>query len=352
MKILLHSDHIKLIEKSGVGRSIYHQMMALEENNISYTRDKKEYYDIIHINTVFPGSYFMSKIAKAKGKKVVYHAHSTEEDFMNSFRGSDLIAPLYKKWLKKCYNTGDVIITPTLYSKQILEGYGLKKPIVNISNGINLDYFKKNDECAKRFRDKYHFNPNDKIIISVGLYIDRKGILDFVEMAKRFPEYKFVWFGYTNSLMVTKKVKKAMETNLPNLYFPGYVSKEELRDAYSGSDLFLFLTKEETEGIVLLEALAMKIPVLIRDIPIYEGWLKDGENVYKGKDLTEFQEKIKGILNGEYMSLVDNGYAVIEKRNIKEVGKQLIWEYEKLMIPFTKYNVTKDMKSLELVGKV
>lgn len=341
MKILLHSDHLKMVEKSGVGRAILHQKKALEENNITYTTDKKEDYDIVHINTVFPSSYYMSKIAKAKGKLVVYHAHSTEEDFKNSFRGSNIAAPLFKKWLIKCYNSGDLIITPTPYAKKVLEGYGLKKPIVSISNGIDINYFTKDDEGGKHFREKYDFSENDKIIVSVGLYIERKGILDFVELAKTMPEYKFIWFGYTNLNTVSNKVKMAVKTKLPNLYFPGYVSREELRDAYSGSNLFLFLTHEETEGIVLLEALAMKIPALIRDIPIYEGWLKDGKNVYKGNDMFQFQSKIKSILNQELPSLTENGYKVAQERNIKKVGKQLIQEYESLMVQTKAYSITK-----------
>ena len=44
------------------------------------------------------------------------------------------------------------------------------------------------------------------------------------------------------------------------------------------------MSKEETEGIVILEALAMKIPTLIRDIPVYEGWLTDSKDVYKAKN--------------------------------------------------------------------
>lgn len=331
MKILLYSGHLRLVEKSGVGRAIYHQKKALEENNVSYTTDKKENYDIIHINTIFLSSFCMALLAKAKGKKIVYHAHSTEEDFKNSFLGSNIIAPLYKKWIMKCYNSSDLIITPTPYSKRLLEGYGLKKPLVSISNGIDLEYFERKEEYKEKFRDKYHFTKEDKVIISAGLYIERKGILDFVELAKAMPEYKFIWFGYINLNMVSNRVKEAVKTKFPNLYFPGYVCREELREAYGGSDLFLFLTHEETEGIVLLEALAMKIPILIRDIPIYDEWLVNGREVYKGNCLLQFQSKIKGILNRELPSLAENGYRAVTERSIKAVGAQLKDEYKKLM---------------------
>ena len=331
MKVLLYSGHQNWVEKSGVGRSIYHQRKALEESHIPYTTNLKEDFDIIHINTLFPSSLRISKKAKANGKKVVYHAHSTMEDFKNSFRGSNMMAPLFKKWIMKCYSSADLIITPTPYAKNLLTGYGLEKPIECISNGIDLSFFKKDIHGRKRFREKYHFGYEDKIIISVGLFIERKGIIDFVKLAKSMPEYQFIWFGYTNLNIVPSQVKEAVNTKLSNLHFPGYVSKEDLSDAYSGGDLFVFLTHEETEGIVLLEALAMKIPVLIRDIPIYKDWLTNGENSYKADSMAEFQKKIKGILSGSLPYLGENGYQVAQDRDIKKIGSQLKIVYQTLL---------------------
>lgn len=346
MKILLHSDKMDSIEKSGVGRAIKHQMRALELNNVEYTLDPNDDYDIIHINTIFPESLSMAKKAKKNGKRIVYHAHSTEEDFRNSFTFSNQLAPLFKSWLKTCYGIADIIVTPTPYSKRLLEAYPIEKPIVAISNGIDLDFFKKNEKEGMEFREKYGFTKNDKIVISVGLYIERKGILDFVELARRNPEYQFVWFGYTNLNLVPPKIRKAVATELPNLYFAGYVPREELKKAYSGADLFLFPTLEETEGIVLLEAMASKIPTLIRDIPIYEGWFQDGKNVYKASNLEEFEKKMRDILEKRVPNLTEAGYEVAKERDIKCIGKELKEVYEKLMkMPIA----TKEKKSKKKV---
>ncbi len=331
MKVLLHSDKMNAIEKSGVGRAIKHQMKALELNNVPYTLDPKDDYDIVHINTIFPESYSLAKKAKKNGKKVIYHAHSTEEDFRNSFTLSNQLAPLFKKWLKKCYGMADMVITPTPYSKKLLEKYPINKPIVAISNGIELSFYEKNEKEGMEFREKYGYTKDDKIIISVGLYIERKGILDFVELARRCPEYKFVWFGYTNLNLVPPKIRKAVATELPNLFFAGYVPREELKKAYSGANLFFFPTLEETEGIVLLEALASRIPTLIRDIPIYEGWFEDGKNVYKATDLDSFEQKIRGILEHKLPDLTDEGYKVAKDRDIKEIGKDLKKVYEEVL---------------------
>ena len=61
MKVLLHSDKMDTIEKSGVGRAIKHQMKALELNGIEYTTNPEDDYDIIHINTIFAESLAMAK---------------------------------------------------------------------------------------------------------------------------------------------------------------------------------------------------------------------------------------------------------------------------------------------------
>ncbi len=331
MKVLLYTEGEKLFSKSGLGKAIKHQMRALEHVGVEYTTNLHDDYDIVHINFYGPKSVRMAKKAHKNGKKVVYHAHSTEEDFRNGFIFSKQIAPLFKKWLIKCYSLGDVIVTPTPYSKRLLEGYGIKRKIYAISNGIELDKFKKDKKLGQLFRDKYHYTEDDKVIIGIGLYIERKGIVDFVELAKRLPEYKFIWFGYSPLSAATKNVRDAVNTKLDNLVFAGYVEQQEIVNAMNGCDLYLFPTLEETEGIPIIEACACEANALIRDIPIFDEWLEDGKNVYKAKNLNEFEEKIKKILSGELPNLGKEAYKVAKERDIKKVGEQLKKVYTEVL---------------------
>ncbi len=317
--------------KSGLGKAIQHQKKALEDNKIDYTTDSKcKDYDIIHINFYGPKSYYLAKKAKKMGKKVIYHAHSTEEDFRNSFILSNQIAPLFKKWICKCYQLGDYIVTPTEYSKKLLENYNLNTPITAISNGIDMKFFERNEENGKKFRKDFGYKDTDKVIMGVGLYLERKGILTFVELAKRLPEYKFIWVGYSPLIFSPRKVKKAVQTKLDNLVFAGYVEPTVLRSAYSGADLYLFPTLEETEGIPILEALTEKIPTIVSSIPIFD-FLEDGKHVYKASNVDEFEEKIKGILEGKLPNLTEAGYKMVESREIKKAGKQLADLYYKVL---------------------
>ncbi len=331
MKVLLYTENVKLFSKSGLGKAIEHQIRALDSVGIPYTTNPKDDFDIIHLNFYGLKSYHLAKKAKKNGKKVVYHAHSTEEDFRDGFIFCRQISPLFKKWLIKCYSLGDVIVTPTPYSKRLLEGYGINKKIYAISNGIDIDLFKKDKNAGDRFRKKYNYSKNDKVIIGIGLYIERKGIVDFVELAKRMPEYKFIWFGYSHLAAATKPVRKAVNTKLDNLVFAGYVKQEEIRDAMNGCDVYLFPTLEETEGIPIIEACASGANAIIRDIPIFKEWLTDGVNVYKAKNLDEFEKKIKGLIDGSLPSVSDKAYDIAKDRDIKKIGKQLKDVYESVI---------------------
>ncbi|NGZ76422.1 glycosyltransferase [Saccharibacillus alkalitolerans] len=323
MKILLYGGSLNTVSRSGVGEAVRHQREALERLGIDYTMDEREGYDIAHLNTIFPDSLRMARRAKRQGKKVVYHAHSTMEDFRNSFIGSNLAAPLFKRWIMRCYRSADLLITPTEYAKGLIQGYGVKNPIVSLSNGVDSAFFAPDAEAGRRFRRKHDLADDAKVVLSVGHYIERKGVLDFVELARRMPDHQFYWFGYTPLYMVPAKIREAVETKLPNLHFPGYVSRDELRDAYCGSDLFLFATHEETEGIVLLEALAAGIPVLVRDLPIYADWLEDGGTVYKGRSLDKFERGIRGITERSLPDLTENGRKLALGLDLDAVGRRL-----------------------------
>lgn len=330
MKVLLYTEGMRWIQNSGIGRAIEHQKTALTSAGVSHTTDTDETFDLVHINTYFPKSVRFAKKLKRKGIPVVYHAHSTKQDFRNSFRFSNVMAPHFEKWLVHAYNLGDIVVTPTPYSKKLLEQSGVTAPIIPVSNGIDLTYYKSTPAMKRAFRDKYHYADNDKVVMAVGHYIKRKGILDFVELAKRLPEYRFIWFGHTSAVEIPNEISEAVKTELPNLTFAGYVPAEELRNAYAGADLFLFPTYEETEGIVLLEAMAMRQNVLLRDIPVYAEYVH-GQHVYKAHDIDSFAAVITRLFSGELPSLVDQAYEEVKKRDITQIGEQLHEVYSRVL---------------------
>ncbi|MGX6978596.1 glycosyltransferase [Vagococcus elongatus] len=325
MKVLLYFEGEKALGKSGIGRALEHQKKALAASGVNYTMDAScTDYDVVHINTYGLKSRAMVQKAKKAGKKIVYHAHSTEEDFRNSFIGSNQLSPLVKKYLISLYSQADHIVTPTDYSKELIKSYGITVPISAVSNGIDLEKYKKSEEKETAFRNHFNIKDGEKVIICVGLFFERKGIIDFIEVAKLFPEYRFIWFGHVPLMSIPSHIRKIVTEDHPeNVEFPGYIRGEIIEGAYSGSDLFFFPSYEETEGIVVLEAIASHQNLLVRDIPVYEGWLDKDINCYMGNNNEEFAELLQQIIEKQKPDLSNIAYEVVENRSIEKVGEEL-----------------------------
>lgn len=329
MKVLLYSEGKNLFNKSGVGRALEHQKEALTQAGVEFTTDKNETYDIVHINTIGPGSDKILKKSKKNGIPVIYHTHTTFEDFRNSFTLSNMISPFIKRRLISLYSQADLLISPSEYTKNLIKSYGIDKDIEVVSNGVDTSKFIKNIELADKFKEEY---PLDKpLIICVGLPFKRKGIFDFCEVAKKLPDYEFIWFGAKMASLLPRNVQQLIKNPPKNVKFPGYVSNEIILGAYSEAKAFFFPTYEENEGIVVLEALSMKTPVIVRDIPVYEKWLINKGNAFKGKNISEFVKIITDIDKDSIKTIVENGRKTAEERDLKIIGGKLKNIYKKIL---------------------
>ena len=241
------------------------------------------------------------KKAKREGKPVIYHTHTTYEDFKGSVKFSNQLAPLIKFWAKKLYNSADYLKSPTEYTKNLIKEKYLISPkeIRVISNGVNTKKFKKSEELKKKFLDEYKniYDIKKPLIITAGLPFERKGIRDFVEIVNKCSDYQFLWFGSSSvKSMLPKRIQDIIDNPPKNLVFPGYVEKDILIGAFSAAKVFLFTTYEENEGIVVLETFSAELPLVVRDIPVYNDWIEDGKSCFKAKDNEEFCQKIKNMI--------------------------------------------------------
>ena len=329
MRVLLYFEGGDQISKSGIGKALEHQKRALESAGIEYTLDPDDDFDVLHINTVFIKSAAIIANARKKGAAIIYHAHSTEEDFRDSFIFTNTVSHIFKYHIKNLYRKGDAIITPTPYSKRLLQQYGISAPIEVVSNGVDTDKFVKDEEKAEIFRRHFGLTKENKVVIASGLWIKRKGILDFIEVAKQLPDVTFIWFGETNLLTVPTEIRQAVTKDHPaNVIFPGYMSCDIYLGAFSAADVFFFPSYEETEGIVTLEALSTSATCVLRDIPVYEGWMRDGYNCFIGKTNEDFVNLIRDKIEGRLPDVSENARKTALERSIPKIGQKLKHIYE------------------------
>lgn len=334
MRVLIYFESADTIKRSGIGRAMRHQLKALEYAGVETVTDPAEVpFDIAHINTYWPRSWKTLRKCRKAGIPVIVHGHSTYEDFRNSFRLWRLMEPFYRICLKHMYSRADMIIAPTPYARDLIASYPFVKcPVTSVSNGIDLAEYKEDPEAKRIFREKFGIGENDAFVMGVGFPFERKGIRDFFELARRFPQVKFIWFGSLERILTSTKVLRWIKDRPENVLMPGYCEGRVIRGAFQCAKALLFLSLEETEGIVVLEALASRCPVICRDIGVYREWLSDGANAHLGSNNDDFERILSGLLeNGEEQRILDSGYETVRERDLEKIGALLKSEYEELL---------------------
>jgi 1,2-diacylglycerol-3-alpha-glucose alpha-1,2-glucosyltransferase len=295
-----------------------HQKEELKLNKIDFTENPKEDHDILLVNSTWISSFITVKRAKKQGKKVVIYAHMTAEDFKKSMVFSNFISPFLRKWLNFFYSQADMIFAPTDYTNNLLKTKYSKlknKKIVTLSNGIDIKKWTPSPKKTKNRR---------RLVLGIGMFFERKGIIDFIETAKKIKEADFVWIGkYNKSISNNPKLNNAVKNAPKNFKHLGFV--EDIKEMYNEADVFLFPSYEENEGIVVLEAAAMKKAIVVRDIPVFRSYLTDGKNARFASCKDDFVTLTKELLNNpnERKLLGENARKTVEKLDLKVNGRRL-----------------------------
>ena len=303
----------------------------MDRLGIKYTTKPDLSADILHLNMQGPRSLYYAMRAKRKDDiKVVIGTHQTVEDLEDSFLLSNYWSKPLKPYLKYFYNQADLLICPSEKNRKDIEDYSsVEKKI--ISNGFDPDKLEGHEELRNEYLERYDLEP--PVVFNVGHVIRRKGLKTFIETAREMPELDFVWFGFLNplgegdsSILQGRKTKKMVENAPENCTFTGYI--EDVRGGFAAGDIFFFPTRNENEGIALLEAMHCEKPLVIRDIDTYT-WLDDGKDCLKAKsNFTEQLEKLKDKKTRERL-----GEAAKEKSKeftLEAVGEKLQAVYKEL----------------------
>ncbi len=318
-------------------QSVKNQRKIMERHGIDYTTEPDLEADILHLNNMGPKSVYYAR--KAQGRvPVLIHTHQTAEDFRNSFAFSNALALPMKPYLKYAYSLGDRLICPSHHNKETVEQY-TDVPKTVVSNGFEPEKLEGFENLRQEYLSRYDLEP--PVVFNVGHVIRRKGLEAFTETARQNPDIDFVWFGYLNPtggnslvdrLLKSRRTRKLVENSPDNCQFTGYI--DDIRGAYAAGDIFFFPTRNENEGIALLEAMAAGKPPVVRDIETFE-WLEEGKNCLKAANVEGFSDRINELAENEEKR-EDIGKAAEEESlqyRLDAVGEKLVEVYRELATP-------------------
>lgn len=291
MKICLYLEFYNFLNgifyrKIGTGllSSYENQRKILKYLKLEYVEKCDKNCDVLIVNTPWLKSLFLVIKAKKAGKKVIIWSHVTAEDAREVFRFMKFLTPLLKKYLKYVYGLADKVLCPTPYTKDLLLAYGLPEEKLFVqSNGVDVLKFKKDETKRRFYREKYKLN--NLVVGNVGLVIPRKGVNSFLKLSEEFPKNRFIWYGKIYNNIMVKPLPKTIPENVQ---FTCYI--DDIVAAFNSLDIFVFPSHEENQGMVILEAAAIGLPILVRDIGAYKGWLIHGKNCIKAKNEADFKK--------------------------------------------------------------
>lgn len=264
------------VDGQGVGSAYLELMKLLKEDGKDdfevLLNDKIKNSDIIHAHTVEPRNYFKMKRAKVP---TIAYVHFLPDTLDGSIKLPKLAFKIFKKYVIKFYKNADnlVVVNPIFKKDMVKAGLDENK-ITYIPNFVSKEkFFKKTDKEIKELRKKYNIGEKEFAVLGAGQVQNRKGVLDFVETAKKLPDIKFIWAGGFSFGGITdghKELQKVMDNPPKNVKFIGIIPRAEMNDLFNACDLLFVPSYNELFPMTILEACSTDTPILLRSLELYE----------------------------------------------------------------------------------
>lgn len=294
------------VKGQGVG-SAYTELVRLLKERFSAEfkieiNNYKDSVDITHYHTINP-TFYLSTFSKKRGRKIGY-VHFLPETLEGSLKIPTPFRQIFYKYIISFYKRMDeiVVVNPTFIPK--LEKYGIKKErITYIPNFVSkAEFHQVNASDKVALRSSYGYEQKRFTIVCTGQVQTRKGVLDFIKLAKQNPEFQFIWVGGFSFGSMTdgyEELKKVVDNPPKNLSFPGIVDRTSLVDYYNLADVFLLPSYNELFPMSVLEAFSCGIPVVLRNLELYQKII--GKYYLPAQNELEMNEILNNLANSPEM---------------------------------------------------
>ncbi len=231
------------VEGQGVGSAYIEQVNLIKEElgeffDVRINSKKKA--DIVHVHSVNPSFYFRFK--RKNGIRVMY-CHFLPETLKGSIRLPKLFFKIYCKYVMSFYKKAEYLVVVNPIFIQDLVNLGVEESHIKyIPNYVsNKQFFPLSPSRIHEVRKKYNISLDKFVVLGCGQVQTRKGVTDFVEIAKNNPDIEFVWAGGFSFKAITdgyNELKKIVD-NPPcdNLHFIGIIPRTEMNDIFNMTDI-------------------------------------------------------------------------------------------------------------------
>ncbi|THF59293.1 glycosyltransferase [Pseudothauera rhizosphaerae] len=228
---------------------------------------RRREFTLVHIHTPFAAHYAGLDLARELGLPCVATYHTFFEEYLFHY-----IPFLPQVWLRSAArrfscrqcNALDAVIVPSTAMADTLRRYGVTRPLHVLPTGLPESRFAGGD--GGYFRSRYEIAGERPLLLFVGRVAHEKNIgflLGVIDRVRRtHPSALLLVTGEGPALAGLAATVQERGLN-EHVRFLGYLDRHsELHDCYRAADLFVFASRTETQGLVLLEAMALGTPVV------------------------------------------------------------------------------------------
>ena len=302
------------------------------------TRLMKDFMpDMVHSHCPFFMGDFALRLSRQHAIPLVFTYHTMFEQYVHDW-------PVHNEGVKRFMvklaagyaNLVDQVITPSESVKNILLKRGVKTPMEVISTGVDLERFSKGN--GKAFRQENQI-PLDALVVGHAGRLAPEKNLEFltncmVELLKKEPRAHalIVGLGPSEQMIKNTFAQAGLEKRL---HLTGVLHYQQLVDAYFAMDVFAFASLSETQGIVLIEAMAAGVPVVALDAPGAREVVEDYHNgrLLKEMDQQSFVDALIWALSRtleESQTIKQILRMTVQKYPINSVAKHMLEIYDKI----------------------
>jgi glycosyltransferase involved in cell wall biosynthesis len=295
-------------------------------------------WDVIHVHTPFRAHEIGVALARRTGRSIVESYHTYFEEYVANYLPwfpPRLMRFFVRRFSRKLCESVDHLIVPTSEMAAVLKGYGIATPSTVVPTGIRLEEFARGD--AKRFRAAHGFAADAPLLLTVSRLAIEKNIDFLLEVARVLKaqqlDFTFVIAGEGPDAPRLKRLVATLDL-ADRVRFLGNLDRDSaLLDCYSAADVFVFASSTETQGLVLIEAMACGAPIVSTAVMGTATVLRGARSALIGEENVEsFAALVARLLRSpdERKALSAAGPLDAEKWSAGALMRNVVATYERL----------------------
>lgn len=258
--------------------------------------------DLVHVQHPFFLGEMGMHLGKNRGIPIVLTYHTQYEKYSHY---APIDSDLVKRWIVNVCtsfcNICDLVVAPSTDLKKTLISRGVKTGVEVIPTGVDLASYEKAE--GRWLRKEFGIGEDKKVLVHIGRLAKEKNLTflfrSVAEAMKSDKDLLFFIAGQGDQENELRELTDRLGIR-ERVIFHGKMEPRELRNAYAGGDLFVFSSKTETQGLVVLESMAAGTPVVAVDASGVRDIIEDGVHGYlTGEDPREFSEKILTLIHSQ-----------------------------------------------------